>query len=1067
MRTILNTLYTINQFIKFMFKSKLLKAAAFIMMNVGLLVVGGGTAYAQSRTVTGKVLDANGPVVGAFVMEKGTNNGASTMADGSYSVKVSGPNAVLVYSSIGYIKVEKTVGTQSVINVTLSEDSELLADAVVVGYGSQLKEAVTGAISSVKEKDIKAPNAVSVDAALQGKVAGLTLSMSSAQPGSAVSANIRGELSPNGSNSPLYVIDGIVINSNSNTASKGGPSRLLDYSARDDANRSPLATLNPNDIASIDVLKDASAAAIYGSAAANGVILITTKSGQAGKPKVTYSGSVSVQKTGKYYEPLNSAEMMEQQNLALKENWLYQNRYYPYGTATAPSSGWPVNFTAAEIAQNTDSYNHLDEVFRTGIIHDHNVSVSGGTDKFRVYSSFNYYDNTSTLKGSDLNRISGRVNFSADLTKWLALSVNAMYTQNKANNPSGGHWRENANEGNLTNSALYFAPYLSLKDENGNLNSPVYGNSNNPLAFLMIKDQSTTNRLMFTPKLDVKIMPWLKFTAQYGFDYTADRREIFSPNEAKLAQQIQDNYGGFSNGYNRNMSTEEYLTFDKKFGKHSVNVVAGTGYYNVEGTSYSMTVFNLPTEVLENYALQMSADTEDTIIKSNKFGYKKLSFFARANYSYDDKYVLGLTFRRDGSSVFAQNHKWGSFPGISAAWNISNEDFLKDVNWIDFLKLRAGVGTSGNESILTSNYYTLTTYGSANGGGFYYFGGDLTNGVYQLQKGNKDLKWETDITFNAGVDYTLLNGRLSGSVDWYIRKAKDLLDFSYLPINDVMNKQAKNVGSTRSAGIELSVRGTMVQTKDIDWSAYFNISHNKSRWVERNPDVALYAWESQTDDLNALFGWETAGIFKTPEEITEWKSNGTVLQPDAFVGNLKYVDQNGDGKMDADDIVYLGTSSPFAIFGIGTSFRYKNWTLDIDGYGRLFQKRKYSWGYSSRTTDKGLNTSTHVYDRWSSTNPSGFLTGIATDQTANANKSGYNDYTLKNTHFLRLKNIKVTYTLPEKFLNNCKISSASVYLDLQNSVLFTNYEGLDPEMEQNSSPLPIPIIGVLGVNLSF
>ncbi len=642
-----------------------------------------------------------------------------------------------------------------------------------------------------------------------------------------------------------------------------------------------------------------------------------------------------------------------------------------------------------------------------------------------------------------------------------------MYTQNKANNPSGGHWRENANEGNLTNSALYFAPYLSLKDENGNLNSPVFGNSNNPLAFLMIKDQSTTDRLMFTPKLDVKIMPWLKFTAQYGFDYTADRREIFSPNEAKLAQQIQNNYGGFSNGYNRNVSTEEYLTFDKKFGKHSVNVVAGTGYYNVEGTSYSLTVFNLPTEVLENYALQMSADTEDTMIKSNKFGYKKLSFFARANYSYDDKYVLGLTFRRDGSSVFAQNHKWGTFPGISAAWNISNEDFLKDVNWVDFLKLRAGVGTSGNESILTSNNYTLTTYGSANGGGYYYFGGDLTNGVYQLQKGNKDLKWETDITFNAGVDYTLLNGRLSGSIDWYIRQAKDLLDFSYLPINDVMNQQAKNVGSTRSSGIELSIRGTMVQTQDVDWSAYFNISHNKSRWVERNPDVALYAWESQTDDLNALFGWETAGIFKSPEEISEWKSNGTILQPNAFVGNLKYVDQNGDGKMDEKDIVYLGTSSPFAIFGIGTSFRYKNWTFDIDGYGRLFQKCKYSWGYSSRPSDKGLNTSTHVYDRWSSTNPSGFLTGIATDQTANTNTSGYNDYTLKNTHFLRLKNVKVTYTLPEKLLNGCKISSASVYLDLQNSVLFTNYEGLDPEMERNSSPLPIPIIGVLGVNLSF
>ena len=1050
-----------------MLKSKLLRTVSLIMVTVGLLVLGSTTAFAQSKTVTGKVVDANGPVIGAFVMEQGTNTGASTDADGKYSITVSGPKAVLVYSSIGYVKVEQPVGSNTVINVTLKEDSELLADAVVVGYGSQLKESVTGAISSVKEKDIKAPNAVSIDASLQGKVAGLTLNMSSAQPGSAVSANIRGELSPNGSNTPLYVIDGIVINSNSNNAEEGGPSRLTDYAGRNNANRSPLATLNPNDIASIDVLKDASAAAIYGSAAANGVILITTKNGQAGKPRVTYSGSVSVQKSGKYYEPLDSQAMMEQQNLKLKENWLYQNKYFPYGETAAPSSGWPVNYTPEEIAQNTKTYHHLDDIFRTGIIHDHNVSISGGTEKFRVYSSFNYYDNTSVLKGSDLNRISGRVNFDANITKWLKLNVNAMYTQNKANNPSGGHWRENANEANLSNSAIYFAPYLSLKDENGKLNAPVYGNSNNPLAYLLIKDWSVTNRLMFTPKLEAQVTSWLKLTAQFGYDQTADRRELFAPTEAKLAQQIQDNYGGFSNGYNKNISSEEYLTFDKKFGKHTLNVVAGTGYYTVEGTSYGFTVFNIPTDALGNYALQLSSDTDDVIYKSRKFGFKKLSFFARANYSFDDKYVLGLTLRRDGSSVFATNHKWGTFPGISAAWNISNENFLKNVNWVDFLKLRAGVGTSGNESILTSNYYTLTTYGSANSGGFYYFGGKLTNGIYQLQKGNKDLKWETDLTFNAGVDYTLLGGRLSGSVDWYIRQAKDLLDFSLLPINDVMNQQAKNIGATRSSGIELAIRGKMIETRDIDWSGYFNISHNKSRWVERNPDVALYPWQSETDDLNALFGWKTAGIFKDPEEIKNWTSNGQVLQPKAMVGNLKYVDQNGDGKMDADDIVYLGTSAPFAVFGIGTSFRYKNWTLDIDGYGRLFQKRKYSWGYSYCPTDKGLNTTTNVYDRWSTYNPDGFLTGVASDDTANANTSGDNDYTLKNTHFLRLKNIRVTYNLPEKILSGAKINSASVYLDLQNSVLFTNYEGLDPEMEQNSSPIPIPIIGVFGVNVSF
>lgn len=1051
-----------------MVKNIILKAFSALGIAFLTMALACPSALAQSRTVTGKVTDSNNePLVGVAVMEKGTVSGTETDIDGNYRIVVKGKSATLVFSSIGYVDTERAIGDLSVVNVTLKDDSQLLEDAVVVGYGSQLKEAITGAISSVKEKDIKAPNSVSVDAALQGKVAGLTLNMASAQPGSAVSANIRGELSPNGSNSPLYVIDGVVISSNSNNAAKGGPSRLLGFSGRDNANRSPLSTLNPNDIASIDVLKDASAAAIYGSAAANGVILITTKRGRSGKPQVSYSGSVSVQESSKFYEPLSSSELMEQQNLALKESWLFSNRYFPYGTTPAPASGWPVNYTEAEIAANKDSYNHLDEVFRTGIIHDHNVSLSGGTDNFRVFSSFNYYDNTSTLKGSDLNRLSGRVNMDAQLTKWLRFNVNMMYTQNKAHNPSGGHWRENANEGNLTNSALFFAPYLSLKDEDGNLNSPVAGNTNNPLAFLLIKDISTTKRLMFTPKIDATITPWLTATAQFGYDAIDDNREIFAPKAAKLAQQIQDNYGGFSNGYNKNLSAEEYLTFNKRFGKHSVNVVAGTGYYATSGTSYGFTVFNLPTDALENYALQLSSDTDNLQYNSNKFMRKKLSFFARANYSFDDKYVLGLTVRRDGSSVFAANHKWGTFPGVSAAWNISNENFMKEAKWVDFLKLRAGVGTSGNESILTSNNYSLTTYGSADSGGWYYFDGNLTNGIYQLQKGNKDLKWETDLTFDVGIDFTLFGGRLSGTIDYYDREARDLLDFTNLPINDVMNRQAKNIGATKSSGIELSVNGTIMRKRDFEWDGYFNISHNKSRWVKRNPEVALYPWQSETDDLGAMFGWETAGIFKTPEEINQWTSNGKVLQPEAFVGNLKYVDQNGDGVMDADDIVYLGTSAPFAIFGIGTSLRWKNWTLDIDGYGRLFEKRKYSWGYSWFSTSKGLNTSTNVFDRWASYNPDGFLTGVATDVTANANTSGNNDYTLKNTSFIRLKNIKLTYNLPEKILSGANISSASVYLDIQNSVLFTNYQGLDPEMEQNSSPLPIPFIGVFGVNISF
>jgi len=1052
-----------------MLGTKLFKASAAFAGMLLLSIFVCAPTFAQKGTIVkGKIVDSNNePIIGAGVQEKGTANGSVTDLDGSYSIKLQGDKAVLVVTSLGYATVEETVGKRAVVNVTLTDDVTVLENAVVVGYGSQLKTSVTGAISSVKEKDFKAPNAVSIDASLKGKVAGLTLKQNSAQPGSSVSANIRGELSPNGSNSPLYVIDGVIINSNSNSASKLGPSRLMDYSLRDGTNRSPLATINPNDIASVDVLKDASATAIYGSAAANGVILITTKKGQSGKPVVTYSGSVSLQKTKTFLEPLSTAQFFQWSNDSVYENWLWANKYYPYGTTQAPATGYPVNYTQEEIAKySAYNYNHVDEIIRTGFIQDHNVSISGGTDKFKVYGSFNYYDNTPILKGSDLKRYSGRVNMDAQITKWLRVNINSMYTVNKANNPSIGHWRENANEANLTNAALYFPPYKSLTNADGSMTDPDYGNSNNPLKYLQIKDQTTTKRLFFTPNFEITFCPWLKANAQISVDKTDENRDVWSPSTAKVAQQIPNNYGAFSNGYNNNYAAEEYLTFNKKFDKHYVNAVLGTGYYVAEGNSYGFSVYNLPTDALENNALQMSSDVEQTTYNSNRWKRTKMSFFGRINYSYDDRYVVGATIRRDGSSVFAANNKWGWFPGVSAAWNISNESFLKNVSWIDFLKIRAGWGTSGNESILTSNNYSLTTFGSANSGGWYYFNHALVNGIYQLQKGNPNLKWETDITFDAGVDYNFFGNRLSGGIDYYIRTAKDLLDFASLPINDLVNKQAKNIGSTRSTGVEFSVKGTMIQHKDFDWSAYFNIAHNRSYWLERNPEVSLNPWESQTDDLGAMFGWQTAGIFKSQEEINQWTSNGKVLQPQAYVGNLKYIDQNGDGVLNQDDIVSFGNSQPFANFGFGTSFRWKNWTLDIDAYGALGQLRKYSWGYSGLMTDK-LNTSIHCYDRWTSKNPDGFLTGVASDLTSNANTSGNNDYTLKSTSYMRFSNIKLTYNFPTKLLQGAKISNAAVYLDLQNTALLTNFEGYDPEMESNSSPYPIPLTMVLGVNLSF
>ena len=423
--------------------------------------------------------------------------------------------------------------------------------------------------------------------------------------------------------------------------------------------------------------------------------------------------------------------------------------------------------------------------------------------------------------------------------------------------------------------------------------------------------------------------------------------------------------------------------------------------------------------------------------------------------------------RNDGSSVFAANHKWGWFPGVSAAWTVSEENFMKRQKVLNFLKVRAGVGTSGNESILTGGNYSLTTYGMATGA-FYYYNGLLHKGIVQKQKGNKNLKWETDVTVNAGLDFGLFNDRLSGSFDYYVRTAKDLLDFTSLPVTDMVATLAKNIGSTRSTGFEIGLKGVIMEKKDFDWTAYLNMSHNHSYWVERNPEVDIAPWIKEKDDLSPIYGWKTNGIFQSPEEVQQYTSNGKVLQPDSYAGNKKFVDINGDGVLNDDDIVKLGSNEPKMHFGLGTSFRIKNVMVDLDTYGVLGRKTYDQWWMHRGLCDSKTNTSYRYKDVWTSFNTSGWWPGIAPNAAANSNKSGVDDFSLQNTHYWRFKNIKVTYLLPKDWLKESKIASnASVYLDLQNTLLLTNYEGLDPEMEQNASPLPIPFTVVVGVDITF
>lgn len=703
---------------------------------------------------------------------------------------------------------------------------------------------------------------------------------------------------------------------------------------------------------------------------------------------------------------------------------------------------------------------------RTGTINDQNISLSGGTESTKYYTSFNFFDQKSLLQSTDFKRCSFRFNFSQSFNKWLKLDVNSMYTQTIANNPSIGGSRPNGNEARQTNAALLFSPQTPLRDKDGNLNTSDWPKIPNPYAWLLIRDRTDTRRLFFAPNLEVKISNDLKANVVAGLDRTSSERDVFSPSMAKLPEQTQTNYGGYAVSENNNHSVEGYLSYNKQFGNHNLSAVVGGGYYKTDEHDFALTVFNIPTDALGNNYLNLATDKELNNYSSWRSARVKLSQFARINYTFLDRYIIGVTARRDGSSVFADNKKWGLFPGVSGAWIVSEESFMRDNSVLNFLKVRAGYGTTGNESVMTSNYYWTNLYGTAYGYN-YYIGGKLYTAILQSQLGNPDLTWETDVTKNIGIEFGLFNNRITGTVELYQRTAKDLLDFTSLPSNSSISQVAKNVGSTRSQGFEIELKGDLVKTDILHWSANATFSRNRSFWVERNPEVALSPWVGERDRLNTIYGWESNGLFRSLDEVQNYTSNGQVLQPGSFPGNLKYIDQNGDGILDGKDVVKLGNPDPGAYFGFGMSLKYKNFDVSVNTYGMLGMSTYNGWTmYSSLwSLDQKQNQSVHLYDVWSSMNPNGTLTGLAFGSTESNNPSGVSDGgTLQKTNFLRLKNINIGYTLP---MARKLVQSARVYVDLQNIYAWTNYVGLDPEMERNASPFPIPFTVALGVNVNF
>ena len=1008
----------------------------------------------QQDNVTGRVLDINGePVVGAVVSVSGTKTVTVTDFDGNFQISASKGNTLEV-TCLGLKNVSVSVGNNPHI-ITMEEDEMYLNEVVVVGYGTARKKDVTGAVASVQSRDLNTVASSSVSQMLQGKVSGVSAIQSSAQPGAGISVNIRGAVSPSGSNSPLYVIDGVPLQTNSTA----DPGLTTSYDLKTGVNRDPLNTINPNDIERIDVLKDASAAAIYGAAAANGVVLITTKSGKSGKPKVEWRSVVTSQIQKAYPEVMDAKTFREQANFWTKEYYLYSNKMGVYGDNAIDLASYSAPF--ANVSNYTADTDWMKEVSRNGYIVDQNLSVNGGNDKSKYFMSYNYYDNQGMLKQSGMVRHSVRLNIDQKFSERVKGELKMNYSNVRNNSTSTG---ASGKGDNMLLNALRFAPDQPVKEEDGTYSKSYDVKINNPVSFTDIKDNTTTERVFIAPSLEVNVLDGLNIKATGGYDRQNSVRKFYYPLSAEgTATQVANGMADLGQATVSNISGEIFANYDKIFNDiHHITALLGAGYYYTDNTGFGLAAYNFFTDGFGYDNVGIASDKDLEKVRSWRSDRTKLSQFARLNYSLKDCYMLTLTVRHDGSSYFAKNNKWGWFPSASIAWRISEENFMKGKTPFSELKLRAGYGAVGNENVVGSNSLAMYTYRSDYG---HIFGKTTHTGLVMSQVDNPDLKWETDYTLNLGLDWGLFNQRLTGTIELFHRGAKDLIDYKSLPTNGPVGRVAANVGETESKGFEFSLNSYNITGDKFTWTTNFTASYFTANWVKRNPAVTLADYIGETDDIYAIYGWKTDGIIKSKSDIPSY-------MPNAQVGNIKYMDVNNDGVLDSKDVVNLGTSAPKWYVGLGNTFTYKGFDLNIYFYGSFGNlKTRGQIPDTDIIGNHGIapgNTYVNVAtDVWNSQNGQGWMPGVASNSYDEQNPTGVNDFHLMSGSYVKLKNITLGYSLSDKlFLNSKFVRGVRFFLDAQNVATFTSYEGFDPELE-TGNPYPQALSLSIGLNMNF
>ena len=1024
-----------------------------LILSFSLMSLSG---YAQNRQVTGRVTEITGlPIAGVTIALKGTSVGTTTDGNGTFRLSV--PNTgTLVVSILGYAPQEITLGTNAVYNIKLTSTLTSLNEVAVVsiGYGTTRKRDLTGSVSSVSAETIAKVPVPSLENALQGRAAGVQVTSNDGAPGGNTTVLIRGVGSlAGGGNTPLYVVDGYPLNTGINN-------------------------INPSDIASIDVLKDASATAIYGVRAANGVVIITTKKGRKDGTTVSVDAYTQVQSRPKTYDLLNAQQFgtLAQQQAANDPTKQF---------SILPNYNDPASLTNADWQK---------ALYRTGITQNYSLAIRGGSEKVQSATSLGYYDQKGIVLGSYFKRLTFGTNVDFQPVKWLRSSTSAKYTYQNQNNPYG-----TGSLGNLTQ----LPPTLDggnnvtsqISDGNGNYGfyNPIYtyvAKYSNPVRSIETNEyKNITNYFLVNSNLEATLFDGLKIKTNAGVNYNGYSGSFFQPSDSRLIDQYGAAAGATGNAfYNQHINStfdwlwENTISYEKTFGKHYINFVGGVSEqsttYNAMGGSV------IPSN---NTVRDLNQGT-NLILDQFGNGQNITTFaseFARLNYKFNDKYLITGTIRRDGSSKFAEGHQYGVFPSGAVSWRIKQESFLKDVTWLSDLKLRGSYGKIGNQvGIGTFQYDALYSAGSpasSSGNLGYPFGktggsnGTYYAGIAASQPANANLRWETDYMTDIGLDLSMLHGDLNLTVDWFNRKSKDFLLNIAVPAQTGFNSLAKNVGTMSNKGVETALSYTH-STSEFHYGATLTVSVLKNTltsitagtdfvgnfggvnlagpgWVSPNTFTKTYIGQP----VGEFYGYKSLGIFQSQAQVdalnaaAKAKGFQSYYQAKTGPGDRYFADVNGDGHVTPDDQVSLGSAQPKFFGGLNLDFGYKNFDVNAFFYGAYGNKLlNYQESNLESFSNRGFvgieNISQQYYkNAWTPTNPSNRFAAIHYNDADYLNLVPSNVW-IENGSFLKLKTLTIGYTLPTDLVKKTTLSKVRVYMASQNLFTITKYTGLDPEI---------------------